>query len=33
MEGLFDLWNDEFKELLQTNLRKWAERPERFTRD
>ena len=30
MEGLLDLWNDEIKELSQTNLRKWAERPEGF---
>ena len=27
MEGLLDLWNDEFKELLQRNLTKWAEIP------
>ena len=30
MEGLLDLWNDEFKELLQRNLTKWAEIPEGF---
>lgn len=28
MEGLLDLWTDEFKELLQRNLTKWAEIPE-----
>lgn len=28
MEGLLDLWTDEFKELLQGNLTKWAEIPE-----
>ena len=28
MKGLLDLWTDEFKELLQGNLTKWAEIPE-----
>ena len=28
MEGLLNLWTDEFKEILQRNLTKWAEIPE-----